>query len=135
MVILVYLIYLCTIFSGTSFIRTSINRTLHLLNLLDNQKLFQYSHVKIINMASNSSLSSNVSGIPSTKHTTKVVSIERSWKYVVHMKWDNRILLYQKNMVLENRLHMTSFKVRIDWQNMQWKYNMLQDQKKKIQVW
>ena len=63
--------------SGTSFIQTLINLTLHLPNLLDSQKLFRYSHVKIINVASNSSLGSDVVGIPSTKRKRKVVSIEK----------------------------------------------------------
>ena len=48
------------------------------------------------------------------------------------MKWDNCILFYQKNMFSENRQYMTSFKVRIDCQNMQWKYNMLKDQKETL---
>ena len=118
--------------NGTSLIWTSINRTAYLLNLLDRQKLFWYSHIIIINMASNSSFSSDVVGIPSTKRKRKIVSFEKSWKYVVDMKWDNCILLYQRNMVSKNRLYMTPFKVRIDWQNMQWKYNMLQDQKEAL---
>ena len=56
-------------------------------------------------MVSNLSLSSDVVGILSMKRKRKVVSIEK--KLV-------DILLYQKNMVLEKRLYMTSFKVRID---------------------
>ena len=64
-------------YSGTSFIRTLINQTLHLLNLQDSQKLFRYSHVKFINMACNSSLSSDFAGIPSMKRKRKVVSIEK----------------------------------------------------------
>ena len=64
-------------YSGTSFIWTMINRTLHLLNLLHSQKLFRYSHIKIINMVYNSSLSSVFAAIPSTKRKRKVVSIEK----------------------------------------------------------
>ena len=80
-------------------------------------------------MMSNSSLSSDV-GIPSTKRKEKLCALKRRWKYAVDMKWDNRILFYQKNMVSENRLYMTLFKVH--WQNMQWKYNMLQNQKEAL---
>ena len=49
-------------------------------------------------MVSNLSLSSDVVGILSMKRKRKVVSIE---KKLVDMKWGNRILLYQKNIVLE----------------------------------
>ena len=60
--------------------QTLINRMLHLPNLLDSQKLFRYSHVNIINMVSNSSLSSDVAGIPSTKLKRKFVSMEKKLK-------------------------------------------------------
>ena len=69
-------------------------------------------------MASNSLLGSDVAGIPSMNIKEKMCLLKRSWKYVVEMKWDKHILLCQRNMVSENRLHMTSckaeFKVRID---------------------
>ena len=111
------LLSMCMHYSGTSFIRTSINRTLHLPSFLDSQKLFRYSHVKIINMASNSSLGSDVVDIiiyPVRNVKEKLCLLKRSWKYVVDMKWDNCIFLYQRNMVSDNLLYMTLFKVRIN---------------------
>ena len=98
-------------YSGTSFIRTSINQMLHLLNLLDSQKLFRYSHVKIMSIASNSTLGSDVAGIPSMKLKRKVMSIEKKLEICCRHEMGQS---YKRNMVSENRLCMTSFKVRID---------------------
>ena len=71
-----------TKYSGTPFIRTPINQTLHLLNLLDSQKIIQDSHIIIStkNMASShisSSLLSSNADVSSKKCKRKVVSIKK----------------------------------------------------------
>ena len=52
-------------------------------------------------MATSPSLSSDVD-VSCKSVKGKLCLLKRNWKYVVDIKWDSHILLYQKNITLVN---------------------------------
>ena len=126
--------YAIILYCGTSFIQASINWTLHLPNLLDSQKLFRYSQVKIINMTSNSSLGSDDVGIPSMKCKRKVVCIEKKLKICCRHEMGQSYTSSSKEYGLrKSTIH--DIVQSEDWLTeyaMEIQLNMLQDQKEAL---
>ena len=66
-------------------------------------------------MMANSSLGSNVAGIPSTKHKRKVVPIEKKLEICCRHEMGQSYTSLSKEYGLgKSTIYMTSFKVRID---------------------